>query len=178
MNHRVYFEKAKKEYEENIATEKSAVAKYLSLYYENIYSELDEDVFNSELCDDLFGREPELLESLSWFYENGFDFNAEHDIATPLGYAVMEADAPMVEYLILHGAEPLDNNNKDTKNNYYMEDLDVQLLQHLRGGEHFNAILQTARMLAKNGVTYGNYLCIEIDRKNRAIRVSSPKYKY
>ena len=174
MEHIEYYEKAKN----GVLTEKPSLSMFLKHYYSDVYGGLDEESYCDELCHDLFGREPELLEALGWFCENGFtdfEYTGESDVS--LEEAVMEADAPMTEYLILKGANPLTNNCEITNNNFYMEDLDVQIF-NLRGGEHFNAILQTARILAKYGVTYGSYLNIEIDKMERTVQIHSPRYKY
>ena len=174
MNHNEYFEKAKN----GELSETPSLSLFLKCYYADLYEELEEEAYCEELCQDLFGRAPELLEALEWFCENGYtDFDDTDEKDVSLEDAIMEADAPMVEYLILHGANPLTHNCEITNNNFYMEDLDVQIF-NLRGSEHFNAILQTARILAKSGVTYGSYLNIEIDKKERTIRIHSPKYKY
>ncbi len=174
MNHIEYYEKSKN----SELSEKPSLSLFLKCYYDGVYKGLDEDSYCDKLCQDLFGREPELLEALEWFCENGyadFEYTGESDVS--LEDAVMEADAPMTEYLLLRGADPLTNNCEITNNNFYMEDLDVQLFD-LRGGEHFNAILQTARILAKHGVTYGSYLNIEINKNERTVQIHSPRYKY
>lgn len=174
MNYKEYFEKCRK----GDIAEKPSLSQLLKHYYECIYDGLEEDAYSPELCQELFAREPELLEALAWFCENGYtDFDSAGEKDLSLEDAVMEADAPMTEYLLLKGANPLTNNCEITNNNFYMEDLDVQLFD-LRGSDHFNSILQTARVLAKYGVTYGSYLNIEIDKSERSIRIHSPKYKY
>ena len=174
MNHNEYFEKAKN----GELFETPSLSLFLKCYYADLYEGLDKNSYCSELCQDLFGREPELIDALEWFCENGyadFDYSGESDVS--LEDAVMEADASMTEYLLLRGADPLTNNCEITNNNFYMENLDVQLF-NLREGEHFSAILQTARMLAKYGVTYGSYLNIEINKNERTVQIHSPRYKY
>ena len=55
----------------------------------------------------------------------------------------------------------------------------VSLKKHeIRNMRSFCDLMQTARILAKSGVTYGSYLNIEIDKKERTVRIHSPRYKY
>lgn len=174
MNHIEYFEKAKC----GVLTEKPSLSMFLKHYYDDIYKGLDEDSYSEILCRDLCSRQPRLPEALDWFCENGyadFEYTGESDVS--LEDAVMEADAPLTEYLLLKGADPLSNNNEMTNNNFYMEDLDIQLFD-IKSAEHFNAILQIARLLAKYGATYGSYSNIEINENEHIVQIHPPRYKY
>ena len=173
MNHKEYFDKAKN----GILSESPSLSSFLKHYYDDVYDGLDEDAYRAKLCKSLSERDLDLPDMLKWFCCNGYgDFDGEEKDLS-LEDAIMEADVPMVEFLISHGANPLSNNCEMSNNNFYMENLDVQLFD-LKGEAHFDAITKAARVLAKNGVTYGSYLNIEIDSANHTIRLNTPKYKY
>lgn len=77
MTHKEYFAKIKKEFIAKGVTENYAPAKFLMLYYEDLYEGMEDDVFNPVISIDLQERGAYLTEVLDWFYENKFDFDAE-----------------------------------------------------------------------------------------------------
>lgn len=158
----------------------SYVSGFLDIYYDDIYADAERDKFALILQDELKDRNKELLEILDWFCKNKADLNAGEEL--PLMLAVGNADAPMVEYLILQGANiyytPYDNSGIP-ESNWYMEDLDVQAMDVNPEDEQYrNAILNTARVLAQNCVTENSFYCIKINENDRTIRMANGQVKY
>lgn len=69
--------------------------------------DLPKEPFPAELLLPLDERDSEVLTHLNWFFENGANPNLSDDKSTlPVVYAAMEVDAPLMDYLIKHGANP------------------------------------------------------------------------
>lgn len=97
----------------------SCLHDYLRSYYQShiyhwdVYINMDiddipEEPFPEELTQALEIRRSEVLKHLNWFFENGADPNCGNN-EYPLMRAVGNLDAPMTEYLIQHGANPLND---------------------------------------------------------------------
>lgn len=166
----------------------------LDAYYYNlqgvtvISAAFDEDDYGDEYLDELLtpleAREPPILDCLDWFFQNGANANAGKE-NFPLMLCVGIADPYITDYLIEHGADPFQEvfeNEPDGRDNWYMEDLDIAcfyIYDKTVGNERFNqAILQTAAVLARHGVTSGSYSSIKINQGEREITVNELKLKY
>ena len=108
------------------------------------------------------------------------DFNA-------LMLAVGSGDAPMVHFLIGHGADANSWPDKDLdslpdEENYYLDDIDANFfgesISNDKDIEYMNALYHTALVLVEDA-HLGPYsgLCLSID-ENRHVSLTPPKTKY
>lgn len=172
----------------------SYLHEYLDTYYQShIYridacekdDECEDAPFSDELKLPLDKRSSNVSRHLDWFMENGADPNAGEKYY-PLMRGVGNADAAMTEYLLSHGADPFyDEREGDIPyggGNWYIDELDTTMLHESFVTKPditlFDAILQTAAVLAKYGVTNSGDYCIRIDAETRTVTATQAKVKF
>ena len=110
--------------------------------------------FPKELLLPLECRNDDFLDHLNWFFENGANPNlADDESDLPVVYAASEVDAPLMEYLIEHGANPdIDDPVYGNLLAYYLSDrLDGD--DYSDGYEGFGKSRKMAlEVLKKNGI--------------------------
>ncbi len=139
----------------------AAVIELLDAYYRNcIDTTENDDSYPEELTIPLEERGFGIYEALLWLANKQYDFNVEYEGESALMIAVGYADAPMTSFLIQNGADAnkwpdMDELPGIPKNNYYLEDIDIQYLNETwpRTETYIKALLETAKVLLKEGGT-------------------------
>lgn len=191
----ILFEKIKKFVENggevNSFYKDSAVLyEFLEEYYHFVVYdpnvEYDDDYYAEELWVPLKERSNKIFDQMSWLIEHGADLNAGGEYL-PLMPSVAHLDYSMVEFLLENGANAQYDSDEDSEipygcGNYYIDDLDVTLLNYSfepnAKKEVFDQVLKIATLFAKHGVTDVHTHCISIDGDSRTVSVTQAKVKY
>ena len=148
--------------------------------------EYDDDYYAEELWVPLKERSNKIFDQMYWLIEHGADLNAGGEWL-PLMPPVAHLDYSMAEFLLENGANAQYDSNEDGEipygcGNYYIDDLDVTLLNYSfepnAKKEVFDQVLKIATLFAKYGVTDVHTHCISIDGESRIVSVTQAKVKY
>lgn len=164
----------------------SPLSDYLYFYYCGLYLKPDRGddgqfLFPAELFLPLAARPAALAAHLGWFFEHGADPNAGKD-DFPLMRTVGNADAALTEYLLDRGADPFYGGDGSgllySSGNWYIDALDDAMLQESFAARpdrnRLTAILNTAAVLARRGVTVSGRFCLSVDPETRTASCRRP----
>ena len=170
--------------------DRSVLYEFLEEYYQLVVYdpnvEYDDDYYAEELWVPLKERANKIFDQMSWLIEHGADLNAGGEWL-PLMPPVAYLDYSMVEFLLENGANAQYDFTEDGEipygcGNYYIDDLDVALLNYSfepnAKKEVFDQVLKIATLFAKHGVTNVHTHCISIDGESRTVSVTQAKVKY
>ena len=170
--------------------DRSVLYEFLEEYYQLVVYdpnvEYDDDYYAEELWVPLKERSNKIFDQMNWLIEHGADLNAGGEWL-PLMPPVAYLDYSMVEFLLENGANAQYDSNEDGEipygcGNYYIDDLDVTLLNYSfepnAKKEVFDQVLKIATLFAKHGVTNVHTHCISIDGESRIVSVTQAKVKY
>lgn len=167
----------------------SVLYEFLEAYYWQMYDtdvDRDENYYHEELWMSLEERPNSIEEQIKWLINHGADTNADGDWP-PLIPPVANLDYAMTEFLLNHGADPhYDGDDEGGVSfgcgNYYIDDLDITLLNYSfepdARQEIFDQALKIAVLFAKHGVTDVHTRCVSIDGATRTVSVAQARVKY
>ena len=131
-------------------------------------------------------RPNKIFEQMKWLVEHGADLNDGGEWL-PLMPPVANLDYAMTKFLLENGANAHYDSNEDGDipygcGNYYIDDLDVTLLNYSfepnAEKKVFDQVLKIATLFAKYGVTDVYAHCVSIDGATRTVSVTQAKVKY
>lgn len=166
--------------------DRAVLDSFLDSYYQHELCAVTEDAAFNKMLLPLNQRAYPIQEQLDWLLSHGANINDGGE-DRPLMNAVSALDAPMTEYLLAHGADPMydDPENEIIPygcGNYYIDDLDIRLLDESfsrnKDPEVFKSALRIAVLLAQYGVTNVQTHCITIDGENRTVRIRQAEVRY
>ncbi len=149
----------------------------LDAYYYGIETDVGNDsdndtlTFPNELSQNIDERESGIGNRLK---NIEIDVNSSDGCFNTLMLAVGHADAPMVKFLLEHGADPnvwigMDEEPNIPKQNWYLEDIDIQYMNESFGNEkcadYLDALIRTATVLTRYGRlnSFGG-ICLTVDK--------------
>lgn len=171
----------------------SVIYDFLETYYKQVvYSPItaDFDDDGSDYADELLlpleERPNNIAEQIHWLIDHVADLNAGGEYP-PLISPVAFLDYAMVELLLANGANAHFASSEDGGitygcGNYYIDDLDVTMLNY--GSEPkprkeiLDQVLKIAALFAKYGVTDVYTHCISIDGETKTVTVAQAQVKY
>ena len=160
--------------------ETAAVYELIDTYYQQVaYSppedddDMEEVLFSEELKQPVEDRISGIMTALTQILNAGHDINRSDGYFNAMMLAVGCGDAPMVQFLIEHGADVntwphMDKEPEWMRQNYYLEDIDIHFMDECFANdkdlEYMKALYQTALVLAKFG-HLGPYTghCLAVD---------------
>ena len=170
--------------------DRAMLYEFLEEYYQLVVYdpkvEYDDAYYAEELWLPLEKRPNKIFDQMRWLIEHGADLNAGGEWL-PLMPPVANLDYAMTEFLLANGANAKYDSNEDGDipygcGNYYIDDLDVTLLNYSfepnAKKEVFDQALKIATLFAKYGVTDVHTHCISIDGESRTVSVTQAKVKY
>lgn len=191
----ILFEKIKKFIESghdinSFCEDRAVLCEFLGEYYHFVVYdpniEYDDDYYAEELWLPLDERPSKIFEQMKWLVEHGADLNDGGEWL-PLMLPVAHLDYAMTEFLLENGANAHYDSNEDGDipygcGNYYIDDLDVTLLNYSfepnAEKKVFDQVLKIATLFAKYGVTDVYTYCVSIDGATRTVSVTQAKVKY
>jgi len=170
--------------------ESAVLYEFLEEYYQLVVYdpkvEYDDEYYAEELWLPLEERPNKIFDQMKWLIEHGADLNAGGEWP-PLIPPVAYLDYAMTEFLLANGANAHFDLEEDGDipygcGNYYIDDLDVTLLNYSfepnAKKEVFDQALKIATLFAKYDVTDVHTHCISIDGESRMVSVTQAKVKY
>ena len=172
----------------------AAVYGLIDTYYQQVaYTspESDDDMedipFSEELKQPVEDRDSGIMVALTHLLKSGHDTNESDGSFNAMMLAVGYGDAPMVQFLIEHGADvktwpDMDEEPEWMRQNYYLEDIDIHFMDECFANdkdlEYMKALHQTALVLAKFG-HLGPYAgnCLAID-ENGNVSLEPPRLRF
>ena len=179
---------------ENHKDDGAAVYNLIDIYYQQVaYAppKSDNDMvalpFSEELKLPVEYRASGIMDALMQLFDSGHDANESDGVFNAMMLAVGEGDAPMVRFLIEHGADvntwsDMDEMPEFIQQNYYLEDIDIHYMNECfdndKDIEYMKALRQTALVLAEFGHlrSYTGH-CLNIDA-NGNVTLESPQFLY
>ena len=141
---------------------------------DSYYFDLDDATFSTELLQLVENRNSGIAIALSKLLEDGNNVNEGDKCFNALMLAVGNGDAPMVHYLITHGADagswPNMEDTLPNERNYYLDDIDIHNMNECFANDpnvnYLNALYRTALVLVEDahlGPYSGHSLKIDED---------------
>jgi len=159
---------------------------FLDSYYwkiwnpNNLCDEGEDAPYPDELLQPLDKRDPAFMQEIDRLVANTNNINRGEYY--PLSLTVGNADRFLTAYLLDHGADPFIEDSSESDQNHFMDILDHAIFSESitndRDEIYLNALMETAAVLAKHGVTEGGYHCIEINKEDRTLYAHSPRFKF
>ena len=174
----------------------AAVYGLIDTYYQQVaYTspESDDDTegmpFSEELKQPVENRASGIKTALTHLFNLGHDSNESDGEFNAMMLAVGHGDAPMVHFLIEHGADvnswpAMDEEPEWMRQNFYLEDIDIHYTEECfvskknRNFEYMKALRQTALVLAEFGhlEPYSGH-CLTIDADGN-VSLNPPQLLY
>ena len=172
----------------------AAVYGLIDTYYQQVAytspesdNDMDDVPFSEELKQPVEDRASGIVVAVTSLLNSGHDANESYGGFNAMMLAVGNGDAPMVQFLIEHGADvntwpDMDEEPEWMRQNYYLEDIDIHFMDECFANdkdlEYMKALHQTALVLAKRG-HLGPYTghCLAIDEDGN-VSLEPPRLRY
>lgn len=169
----------------------ACIYELIHTYYQNVVWRIDEiggfdnlpknPPFPEEFLQSVDTRVTGIGEAIEQLLKAGYDIDQPEYGYNALMLAVREGDAPMVRFLISHGADanswPGIEGRLPFERNYYLDDIDINCFDR-KDPNYMKAYYNTALVLAKDahlGPYYG--YCLSINERGK-VSLDPPKLKY
>lgn len=172
----------------------TVIYELIDTYYQQVACippEPDDDMpdipFSEELKQPVEGRASGIILALTQLIDAGHDVNESDGYFNAMMLAVGHGDAPMVQFLIEHGADVntwpgADELPEWMRKNYYLDDIDIHFMDEFfandRDLEYMEALHKTALVLSEVG-HLGPYRghCLTIDQDGN-VSLLPPRMEY